>query len=163
VSARILILIGVTSDRIDSRLRLYSSPTIGRQDGLQFVDKPYEATVGFFLVPSRRSIAGNIVSDAVNTAIHTRQRGIKEVFSLFSLDCWTTKAAQGLTAASAIASCRSRLRPWLVSIDDENLVSVATVGVASDAKDVLSALKLATKNKAVRIEGCTVHLFLLPS
>src|SRR4030095_7826279 len=38
-----------------------------------------------------------------------------------------------------------------------------TVGVASDATNVLSALKLATKNKAVRIEGCTVHLFLLPS
>ena len=111
VSARILILVGVTSDRIDSRLCLYSSPTIRRQDGLQFLDKPYEATVGFFLVPSRRSIAGDIVSDAVNTAIHNRHRGIKEVFSLFSLDCWTTKAAQGLTACrnaqsqAAVAGC----------------------------------------------------------
>src|SRR6266404_33579 len=55
-------------------------------------------------------------------------------------------------AASATASCRSRLRPWLVSIDDEILVFVATVEVASDAKDVFAALKLLTKNKAVKIE-----------
>src|SRR5882724_8572452 len=65
-------------------------------------------------------------------------------------------------AASAIASCRSRLRPWLVSIDDENLVSVTTVGVVSDAKDILSALKLATKNKAVRIEVARYICFLKP-
>src|SRR5215510_9108056 len=55
-------------------------------------------------------------------------------------------------AASAIASCRSRSLPWLVSIGDETLVSVATLEVASDAKDVSPAPKPLTKNKAVKIE-----------
>src|SRR5215510_14219231 len=55
-------------------------------------------------------------------------------------------------AARAIASCRSKSRPWLVSIGDETLVSVATLEVASDAKDVSPAPKPLTKNKAVRIE-----------
>src|SRR5262245_27215651 len=55
-------------------------------------------------------------------------------------------------AASAIASCRSRLRPSVVSIGDETLVSVATPEVASEAKDVSPARKLLTKNRATRIE-----------
>src|SRR5215813_5119179 len=98
VGVRILVLVGITSDRIDPWFGLHPSPTVRRQHSLQFVDEPYEATVGFFLVPDRQSIAGDIVSDVVNTAIHSRHRGAKEVFSRFSLHCWTTKLAQGLTA-----------------------------------------------------------------
>src|SRR5512132_1759253 len=55
-------------------------------------------------------------------------------------------------AASATASCRSTSRPWLVSMDGEILVFVAPEEVSSDAKDVLPALRLLTKSKAVKIE-----------
>src|SRR5262249_48763395 len=85
VGVRILVLVGITSDRIDSRSGLHLSPTIQRQHSLQFVDDRYEATVGFFFVPNRQSIAGDIMGDAVNSAIHAGNRRTKEVFSGFSL------------------------------------------------------------------------------
>jgi hypothetical protein len=62
-----------------------------------------------------------------------------------------------LPAASATASCRSRSRPWLGSLDGEILVFVAPEEVSSDAKDVLPALKLLTRNKAVK-NGVTRYI-----
>lgn len=62
-------------------------------------------------------------------------------------------------AVSAIASCCSSLRPWLFSIGDEIVVSVAIVEVASDAKDVFSTGKLLTKYRAVRIKAARYICF----
>src|SRR5262249_35611732 len=160
VGVRILVLVGITSDRIDPWFGLHPSPTIRRQHSLQFVDEPYETTVGFFLVPDRQSIAGDIVSDAVNTAIHACTAGLKKFYpsSVFipgPQNCLKSSPP----AASATASCRSRSLPWLVSIGDETLVSVATLEVASDAKDVSPAPKPLTKNKAVKIEVARYIVF----
>jgi hypothetical protein len=44
------------------------------------------------------------------------------------------------------------LRSWLGSLDGEILVFVAPEEVSSDAKDVLPALKLLTRNRAIKIE-----------
>jgi hypothetical protein len=80
-------------------------------------------------------------------------RGLNDSFpSLFLIVEPRKRLKASPPAASATASCRSTLRSWLVSIDDEILVFVATVEVASDAKDVFAALKLLTKSKAVKIE-----------
>jgi hypothetical protein len=115
VSARILILVGVTSDRIDSRLCLYSSPTIRRQDGLQLasslfsVADPWQET--YLAMPSTLQSIPGIA-------------GLRRSFPSSVLIVGPRKRLKASRpAASAIASCRSRLRPWLVSIDDENLVS----------------------------------------
>jgi len=80
-------------------------------------------------------------------------RGLNDSFpSLFLIVEPRKRLKAWLPAASATASCRSRSRSWLVSLDGEILVFVASVEAASDAKDVLPALKLLTKSKAVKIE-----------
>src|SRR4030095_3341557 len=80
-------------------------------------------------------------------------RGLNDSFpSLFLIVEPRKRLKASPPAASATASCRSRSRSWLVSLDGEILVFVASVGAASDAKDFLPALKLLTKSKAVKIE-----------
>src|SRR4029434_1447475 len=80
-------------------------------------------------------------------------RGLNDSFpSLFLIVEPRKRLKASPPAASATASCRSTLRSWLVSLDGEILVVVVPEEVSSDAKDVLPALKLLTKNKAVRIE-----------
>src|SRR4029453_10281829 len=80
-------------------------------------------------------------------------RGLNDSFpSLFLIVEPRKRLKASPPAASATASCRSRLRSWAVSLDGEILVFVASVEAASDAKDILPALKLLTKSKAVKIE-----------
>src|SRR4029434_7093120 len=80
-------------------------------------------------------------------------RGLNDSFpSLFLIVEPRKRLKASPPAASATASCRSTLRSWLVSLDGEILVFVAPEEVSSDAKDVLPALKLLTKSRAVKIE-----------
>src|SRR6266567_5836375 len=79
--------------------------------------------------------------------------GLNEFFpSSFSIVEPRKRLKASPPAASATASCRNSLRSGLGSLDGEILVFVAPEEVASDAKDVLPALKLLTRNKAVKIE-----------
>src|SRR4029453_18990392 len=80
-------------------------------------------------------------------------RGLNDSFpSLFLIVGPRKRLKASPPAASATASLRSTLRSWLGSLDGEILVFVAPEEVSSDAKDVLPALKLLTKSKAVKIK-----------
>jgi hypothetical protein len=79
--------------------------------------------------------------------------GLKRSFpSSFSIVEPRKRLKASPPAASATPSCRSTLRSVVGSIDGEIVVLVAPEEVSSDAKDVLPALKLLTKSKAVKIE-----------
>ena len=80
---RVLIPTGITANRTDSWLGLRALPTLRWQDGLQFVDESREATFGFLFARDRRAIAGDIVGDFVNAAIHVGDRGIERALGFF--------------------------------------------------------------------------------